>query len=220
MRSRKVWAVLFTALLLAAVFDLVVLTTRLPPGPPVPTVRVHADRSTVVPIADVVRAMQRHCPQSRARVRLEFVVGDDQLEHWFECSDVRADPAATGSRLVALAATRHHAAERADEVNRLQRLLGMPVWGHNGVVWWFGTGHDDYSCTRADDDRFHHEQMQVGTTANAETPLHWTEYEAARIGGACPERLSRFLQSISAIGHPGVAAEVRGELARFGVPAR
>jgi hypothetical protein len=220
MRSRNVWAVLFTALFLAAAFDLVVLTTRLPPGPVVPTVKVHADRDVFIPIADVVRAMKRHCPQSRARVRLAFVRGDDHLDHWFECSDVRDDPTTTGSRLVALVAGRHHAEGRADEVNRLQRLLGIPEWGHEGLVWWFGTGHDDYSCTRVDDDRFHREAIDIGRTANSETPLHWTEYEAARIGGACPDKLSRFLQSISDIGHPGVAAAVRVELARVGVPTR
>jgi hypothetical protein len=233
-RSRNVWAVLFAVLCLAAVLDLVVLTNRLPPGPRVPTVKVRADRDVFIPIDDVVRAdrdvfipiddvvraMKRHCPNGRPRIRLEFVRGDTQLDHWFECSDVRDDPTTTGARLLALVADRHHAEARADEVNRLQRRLGIPEWLHKGTVWSFGTGLDDYSCTRVGDDRFHREAMEAARKSGSETPLYWTAYEAARIGGACPERLGRFLQSIGDIGHTDVAATVRAELARAGVATR
>ncbi len=103
-------------------------------------------------------------------------------------------------------APRHHATERAAEIARLQRQLGIARFGR-GWIWALGTGVENYSCMRVADDRFHRQEMG---SAVDETPLHWTEVEAATIGSAC--QIPRFLQSISAIGYPDVATKVRVEL--------
>lgn len=159
--------------------------------------------------------MTRKCAQSRERVRLNLVVGDDQFRHDFDCSQIRGEAAATSSTLLGLVAMRHHATERADQVNMLQRRFAVRQYRRADLIWSFGTGDNGAPCTRASDDRFHRQELYGNLSIEA--PLHWTEVEAAYIGGACPEQLRTFLQSISDIGQPRAAVAVRTELEAFGV---
>jgi hypothetical protein len=81
------------------------------------------------------------------------------------------------------------------------------------------TGQTPESCRRADDDRFHRDEIAISFTQRHESVDHWTRVEAGYIAGACPTRLQSFFASLVRIDHSDIAARISANLKRLGVPS-
>jgi hypothetical protein len=109
-------------------------------------------------------------------------------------------------------------AQRADRVIQIQRDLGLTPYSRAMLLGDF-LSHTPggLSCSRADDDGFHRQELQQST--GFETPDHWTRIEAGYIAGACPSKLRPFFASLDRIGEQVAADGVKAALARIGVRA-
>ena len=58
---------------------------------------------------------------------------------------------------------------------------------------------------------------EVAASTRPETPVHWTQVEAVRYAGTCPQRLGMFFDTVAQAGQPEAARVVRGQLAHLGV---
>ncbi len=162
--------------------------------------------------------MQATCGTAATRVRLDLIQGDAHLRPVFKCRVVRLDETAAEAKLVDLVSHRHDAARRADLVVMLSHELRIPR-DRSLVVWSIGSGID--GCYRIADTNFHRQEIAAAARQlpppARETSVRWTEIEAVRFAGTCPEQLRAFFDSVASAGYPAAAAIVRSELTRLGV---
>jgi hypothetical protein len=183
-------------------------------GSKTPTVSLRSPANAVILPPDVVSRLSTKCSPGIPRVRLDLVQGDVHLRHAFQCAVVKHE-AEGEAALLDLVARRHGAAEGADLAMELLRELRVTGYGRSNLIWAIGTG---LGCKQISDVAL--QRQRITDSARWKGPLHqtptqWTEIEAARYAGGCPDRLDAFFDSVAHAGYPTAAARARAEVTRL-----
>jgi hypothetical protein len=182
----------------------------------VPTVVEHPAPNGIVSPANLAYLAKQRCPSNSGKVAIDLRQGTVRLRETFSCALVRENRSGFEQELVDRVASRNDAAARADLVNTLAREVGVNAYPRASLVWSIGTGAAP--CFRIDNVALHRQDVaDAAASSRPETPVHWTEVEAVRYAGTCPQHLGTFFDTLAQAGQPAAARTVRAELTRLGV---
>jgi len=166
---------------------------------------------------DVVKELKQRCASRHGQVLLDLTQGDVHLRAPLSCQVLRDNAAGAQAELVELVANRNDAARRADLIVALSHEFRIPTADRDFLIWTIGTGTS--VCFRVADVALYRGELAMVAPPGPshETPVHWTQVEAARIAGICPSRLDAFFDAVTRAGQPQASKLVRAQLQALGV---
>ena len=172
---------------------LVTLVVACSSGAEVPTVRRLGPPGGIFEPSELIAALKGDCPSDKGGVRLDLTQGDVHLQPTFACNVVRKNPTAAQSELVNLVADRDNATRRAERIEMMQRKLGVTV-DYQALVWPRQRTRRLllHPCRRHSLQR-----GEIKSSTSFQSPLVWTEIEAAKV--VAGDRPRNWLRSSS---HP------------------
>jgi hypothetical protein len=110
------------------------------------------------------------------------------------------------------------ASAQAGRIVEIQRKLGVDMhYSMPSLESGLASNRVSESCRRANDDKFHRDEIAVSYQQPRESVDHWTRVKAGWIAGVCPAYLHSFLSSLDRLGYRSVTDDVSGELRQLGI---
>ena len=110
------------------------------------------------------------------------------------------------------------ASAQAARIVEIQRKLGVDMhYSMRSLESYLASSRVSESCRRANDDKFHRDEIAVSYQQRRESVDHWALVEAGWIAGACPAYLHSLLSSLDRLGYRNVTDGVSAELGQLGI---